>query len=557
MLSTDKAYTLEDVKKWLSRVIKAGQQLGVSASDIVIECTSKFDGIAARYDHTQKLLVTRGDGLQGTNISNILSGLKIVGDKYAGGVGEIVMKNHYFDQYFSKEVLGENGFVDSRGFIAGMSNQDVLDEHRKFALDNGMVELLIYTDVDRSQCNAEDFIEQYEAFEKKHLKSEYMLDGVVFDVVNADIKALLGSTSHHPVWRLAKKQIKGLKETVVENIRWQVGRTKVITPVLEVKSVVLSRVNVTSITGHSLGYLKKHQLGVGAKILANRSGDVVPTHQSTISGVEPEYPTLCPCCNAKTFIRVGKSKGGESNDFLMCSNEECGGSQVSYLFDAFKRLGIDLFGRKSCEKLIDGNYTTLESILMMTKQDFIDVGFGQGQAGNFIAEIDRAKREPIKGSHILSSLGIHLLGRKASEDILTKYKIDQMAELTIEKLSMLDGFAKLSAKTIVDGLAAKRDTLKFLLEYGFNIEQTSESNDDASEGALSGLNIVFTGAMKQGSRDVMQSEAKARGAKVQSSVNSRTDYLIIGQKVGQSKMDKAKELGVSILSEDEYIEHFH
>lgn len=559
MLSTDKAYTRESVAKWIGRIIKAGQSIGLSPDKIIIEASSKLDGIAGRYTANNNGLYSRGNGHFGQDISHISkNGLVVVGDASIDGIGEVVMRNEFFDKHFSQEALGENGFVDSRGFIAGMANSNEIKPHGKKALDNGFVELVIYKDMPRSTCSADDFMDQYEALESKHLVSPYMLDGVIFDAADERIRSILGYTSHHPIWRIAKKKIKGAKPATVNAIRWQTGRTQVITPVLEVDEVILTRKKVTSITGHGLGYILKNKLGVGSVMLAHLSGDVIPSYLETITPVEPDYPSHCPCCDAETYIRISKDKNNIPTEFLMCSNTvDCSGSTVSYLFHAFKRLGIDLFGRKSNLKLVDNKITTLEQIFTMSEQDFIDCGFGQGQTANFMAELSRGIREPLKDSDMIAALGIPLLGRGTSKKILEEIKITELSQLTYDKLLSLPGFADISAKAIINGLAEKKATIEFLLSLNFNLSHTSETVVVIEEGnGLNGLSVVFTGKMTQGSRGDMSAQAAAKGAKIQAKINKNTDYLIFGDKVGKTKIEAAKELGVTTISEQEYIDKF-
>jgi DNA ligase (NAD+) len=559
MLSTDKAYTTKDVRKWLDRVIKHGAALGIKASDIIIETSSKLDGIAGRRIQSTNQIVTRGDGSFGSDISHLSSaGLVIVGDDSQDAIGEIVMKNGNFDANFSVEALGEeDGYIDSRGFIAGMANADNIKELPRQALEKGFVELVIYADMPRTPCSADLFMDTYESLEEIHLRSDYMLDGVIYDVMNIQLRESLGNTSHHPVWRLAKKKIEGAKAVTSHNIRWQVGRTGKITPVMEIPPTLLPKVSVTSITGHSLGYIKKHGLGVGATFLAHRAGSVIPAWLETLERVEPSYPLSCPRCETETVIRMGIDKDNEPCEYLYCSNDECGGSTVSSLFHAFKCLGIDLFGKKGCEKLVDNKITTLEQIFQMTDSDFQVVGFGAGQSANFIAEIARGKKEPLKDSHLIAALGIHTLGRENAEKILKHYKISTLESLTYEELFALDGFADISTKAIITGLSDKRETLAFLLNQNFNLTHTSEqvtvTNTDSG---LSGLNVVFTGTMVQGNRSDMTVKAILNGASVQKKVTKKTNILIFGSKVGATKIDAAKELGVETITEQEYIDRF-
>jgi DNA ligase (NAD+) len=562
MLSTDKAYTKEEVQKWFDRVIKHGAKLGLSPAEIIIDASSKLDGIALRYNKETKQCFTRGDGEFGSDVSHMSqNGLVIIGghnnDKNI--IGEAVMKNTHFEKHFSVAVLGEDdGYVDSRGFIAGVANSNDIKPNSRKALNNGFIELIVYSDMPRTSVTADKFMESYELLEEKHLQLQevYLLDGVIFDVMNDDIRESLGETSHHPVWRLALKKKKGAIQVSPHNIRWQVGRTCVMTPVLQIAPTQIGRVTVTSITGHSLGYVKKHGLGVGSTFMAHRAGDVIPSFLESVDRVAVNHPVTCPCCESPTEIRMGLDKDKEPCEFLYCSNSECGGSAATSLYHAFKRLGIDLFGDKACEKLIIHGVTTLPEVFELTAQDYIRIGFGAGQAANFTEEIARGKRETLKDTHLVASLGIHTLGRGNAEKILVNYKISELSALSYDQIFNIDGFADISTKAVLSGLVEKKEVLAYLLAQNFNLTHTSEVEEIThSDNGLAGLSVCFTGTMVQGNRDQMKADAKSKGAIVQSSLNGKSNLLIAGLKAG-SKITKAEELGVEVINEAQYIERY-
>ena len=360
----------------------------------------------------------------------------------------------------------------------------------------------------------------------------------------------------YPLWRLAKKKVKGAKLVSPHNTRWQVGRTRVITPVLEISPTKLGRVTVTSITGHSLGYVKKHGLGVGSTFMAHRAGDVIPSFLESVDRVAVNHPVTCPCCESPTEIRMGLDKDKEPCAFLYCSNVDCGGSAATSLYHAFKRLGIDLFGDKACEKLIEHGFTTLPEVFELTTQDYIRIGFGSGQAANLIEEIARGKREPLKDTHFIASLGIHTLGRGNAEKILAKYKVSQLVSLSYDQIININGFADISTKAVLSGLVEKKDVLAYLLAQNFNLTHTSEVEVIThSDNGLAGLNVCFTGTMVQGNRDQMKADAKSKGAIIQSSLNGKSNLLVAGLKAG-SKITKAEELGIEVINEAQYIERY-
>ena len=196
-------------------------------------------------------------------------------------------------------------------------------------------------------------------------------------------------------------------------------------------------------------------------------------------------------------------------------------------------------------------------MLGVTEAQLQDMGFGAGQSRNITTEIQRLRTEPLADNLLLGSIGIHSLGRGASEKVLKKHRIDTVLSLTAEDLLAIEGFAQLSATGITKGLQDNSELINFLLDFGFNLQHSSDIQPaSVSKATMEGIKVVFTGKMQRGSRDEMKSDAKSRGATVQSSVSKATDYLICGEKVGQSKTSKAEALGVRVLSEDQYLSMF-
>lgn len=560
MLSADKAYTTKEVEKWLNKVIKAGAELNITPECILIEISGKLDGIAGRFNQGLQQLVTRGDGEAGTDISEFFR-KGVVITRPVGSVvfddtlGELVVKKAYFERHLSEH------FSHSRNFIAGIAGATNINEHGLKALEAGAIELVVYKDMNKTFLAADIFMGAFEFYEESHLESLYDLDGVIFDVQDPLIREFMGCTSHHPNWRLAKKRTTDVKETTVRNIRWQVGRTGKITPVLEVDEIELSGAKVTSITAHNAGVIFDYRLGIGAVIKATRAGEVIPKllktmKEAPVTEIINTVPSTCPCCGETTYFT-------NQDKFLNCPNKSCAERLSSQLQHSFKLLGIDLFGPRACDKLVK---FPISDILKFNQCNFTSLGFGDGQAQNFVDEISRVKREPIKDSHILASLGIPHLGRAASEKILTKFRIGDLHLTCVNDLLSIDGFAEKTARSIVNDLVKELDELYEIISgqkvksaYGitnFNILHTQDQlkNVDHSSG-LSGLTVVFTGKMLQGNRKEMEADAKSKGAIVQSSVSSKTKLLVCGENAG-SKLAKAEKLGIEVITEVGYNERF-
>lgn len=539
MLSTDKVYTYKEMEKWLAKVIKAGLKRGIPPQEIIIVGTSKLDGIAARYTHKIKQLVTRGDGEFGNCISSLLNaGVVITGDEKKDGIGELVVAKKYFKENLS------NDFSHSRGFIAGIASSDNISELGLKALKDRAIEFVVFDDMYRLTCPATSFLESFEEMEENLLNCKFDIDGVIFDVKNPELQIEMGYTSTFPLYRIAKKRVTDSKVALVTGIRWQNGKTGTLCPVIEVEEVILSNNRVTSITAHHAGFLLANNIGIGAKILCTLSGKVIPKFLETVEPATPVLLSHCTSCNNPTTL---------NGDNLSCENILCEQNLVSSMYHSFKRLGIDLFGRKACEKLIRNNIKSVCEVIILKHDEFTSCGFGQGQASNFISEIERGKREQLSDVLMLSSLGVKHLGRGASKKILSHYNISDVLSLTTDNIESIDGLGKLTAKTMVEGLKVKGSVLTFLLGLNFNILHTMQVNEDVSHSLLTELTIVFTGKMVSGSRVELENTATKAGAKVGKTISKNTNILVIGERVGESKINKAKEAGTKIITEDVYL----
>lgn len=215
-------------------------------------------------------------------------------------------------------------------------------------------------------------------------------------------------------------------------------------------------------------------------------------------------------------------------------------------------LGIDLIGGKAAEKLAQAGYDSV-GFLSITDEKLQAAGFGAGQAANIIAEINRVKAAPIEDFKVLASVGIHTLGRRAGKQLLSEYPLDVLLSgVSAEQISALSGFADAKAGYITAGIEKNRELIVFLVGFFEQIEPSKLVIADNAP--LKGLNVVFTGTLASGSRNDMERNAEQLGAKVQSTVNGKTNFLICGANVGASKTNKAAALGVKVITESEYLE---
>ena len=402
--------------------------------------------------------------------------------------------------------------------------------------------------MDRWEGSFNELIDNHEQIQQKVLEScEYPTDGVVVEITHSSLKTQLGSTSHHHRWQIALKQRSETKQTTVINIVWQTKRTGRVTPVLEVEPIELSGANVSRVTAHHAGNVKALKLGKGAVISVERSGEVIPKIVDVIkSASKTKIANTCSSCGQElTWHR----------DFLVCTNHsECPAQMENTLEHFFKIHGqVDGFGSKSIKKLVAGGIDTLEKIYASNEEDFQSIGFGPGQSKNLRRELDRSLSVETEDWRFLGAFGIPQLGKGDSRRLLEHMRIEELDKITQEEIMEIEGFAEISSADIVQGLSKRWPTIRYMLGLGFNLIQTPLLSETKTiNSPISGMKLIFTGKMVFGSRDEMKKNALQLGAKVQSSVSSKTDLLICGEKVGPAKIAKAENLGVRVISEADY-----
>jgi DNA ligase (NAD+) len=542
MLSIEKSYSVEETQKWVNRVLKEANKQTIDSDEIRVIATAKLDGLAAVY-REDGLLATRGDGTHGNDITSCFDkGVVNVG-KGTPGVGELVMTTDYFEKN-----LKQLGYAHPRNICVGVVNSDEVNEDFIEALKDGAVRFVPYSTMDRWEGSFNELIDNHEQIQQKVLEScEYPTDGVVVEITHSSLKTQLGSTSHHHRWQIALKQRSETKQTTVINIVWQTKRTGRVTPVLEVEPIELSGANVSRVTAHHAGNVKALKLGKGAVISVERSGEVIPKIVDVIKAAsKTKIANTCSSCGQElTWHR----------DFLVCTNHsECPAQMENTLEHFFKIHGqVDGFGSKSIKKLVAGGIDTLEKIYASNEENFQSIGFGPGQSKNLRRELDRSLSVETEDWRFLGAFGIPQLGKGDSRRLLEHMRIEELDKITQEEIMEIEGFAEISSADIVQGLSKRWPTIRYMLGLGFNLIQTPLLSETKTiNSPISGMKLIFTGKMVFGSRDEMKKNALQLGAKVQSSVSSKTDLLICGEKVGPAKIAKAENLGVRVISEADY-----
>lgn len=537
MLSIEKAYTRENLERFLNRVKKAADEIGIS--EIIFGATPKLDGLAGRDDGN--IFTSRGNGEVGYEISSAFDkGVFPVGGRGLG-LGEIVIEQSYFDAHLSDD------FEHPRNMVVGIVRSDTLNEFAVKALQRRKIRFVPYSQLPSWQGSAEELMVGFDDITRDLVaRTDYPIDGIVISILNQRLKNHMGATAHHYRWQIAFKTKGETALTVVERIKWQVGRTGNITPVLEVQPVALSGATIRRVTGHNAGLVKKSRIGIGAEIEIIRSGEVIPKLERVVRpSNEVVFPDLCPACEVTLQWE---------RDFLRCTNPGCMAQITQRIRHWFKTLGnADWFGIKTIERLVDHGYDSLEKIYALAEEDFVDMGFGPVQSSNLMDAIRISKTKPVEDWRFLAAFGVMDLGTADSRNLLSHTRLSDLMDKTADDIQEVDGFGPITSRSISSGMEAIRDTMVHMIQLGFNLMETSlQEPADNPAHPLSGKRLVFTGKMVRGRREAMQAEARRNGAVVQTSVSGSTDYLVCGEKVGDSKLKKAETLDVKIITEVEY-----
>ena len=542
MLSTDKAYSLEEIKKWTERITKAASEIEFDQNLIEIKVTPKLDGYAAYDDGTT--LYTRGDGTRGQDITRAFErGLKVAENAGRGlGPGEIVIKKSYFD-----EVLSEK-FENSRNIQAAIIAEKKVDEDVQKAIDEGACVFYPFSLLENWTGSIEELLSNFESILEDIWNSvDFDVDGLILESTNEPIKEHMGSTRKFHRWQIAFKVNDATAEVEVLEVVPQTSRTGRVSPVAVLVPTKLSGATLSRATVHHYSMVKTKGVGPGAIIKLVRSGLVIPKIEEVIKPAEPELPKNCPSCGAHLIWE---------GDHLMCPNKsDCPAQTENTLIHFFKTLGnVDGFGPKVIEKIANQGIKHIHEIYQIPKDQFVEFGFGDKTSQNLIDQLQVSREIEIEDWRFLAAFGVTRLAGGNCEKLLQHYDVVQVFEISVEDMVKIDGFAQLSAEAIVEGLANVREEFFKVYSLGFNLSVTpKESDRESSDSPIAGAVVVFTGSMQQGSRDDMEKNAKALGAKVAKSVTGKTTFLVTGDKVGETKIKAARDKGVKVLTEQEYL----
>lgn len=576
MLSTEKAYSFEEIKQWVERIKKATfnskvekakvakypqlsfeelkalklppdelEILKLKAENIfdgfTFKITPKLDGFAA-YDDGNGLY-TRGDGRKGTDISRVFErGLMVGGNggERGLGAGEIVVTKSYFQEHLSQY------FDNARNFQASVIKEKELEQHAQQAIKDRAAVFYPFALLPCRTLTASELLSKFDVIVQEVWGSvDYDVDGVVLEVTDDEIKNYMGATRHHHRWQIAYKENLNSADVKVLDVTPQTSRSGRITPVAELEPTRLSGALISRATAHHYGMVKEWGIARDSVIKLIRSGEVIPKIERVLVSKYAEIPEQCPSCNSELVWDV--------NDLYCLNTENCPAQIESSIEHFFKTLGnVDGFGEKIIGKLNANGVSTVYDVYQLNLGRLTAMGFGEKTAQNLLDELERSRKEPIEDWRFFGAFGMDRMGLGNCERLLQTYSLDSIFNLTQEEIKKIDGFAGKTSEIVFNRLKAIKNDFEKILGLGFNLVSTQESTLNISSPIFNKL-LVFTGTMEHAKRDDLIKEAKQLGAKVGTSVTTKTDYLIAGDKVGETKLNDAHKKGVKVITEGEYL----
>ena len=541
MLSTEKAYSYEEIEKWVNRLVKAANDIDLDLNDLLIRVTPKLDGYAA-YDDGEKLY-TRGDGVRGQDITRAFDrGVKVAkGGIRGSGAGEIVIRKSYFDDKLSSY------FENARNIQASIIAEKKVDKKIQQAIGDEACVFYPFALLDDWVGNYKVFLSDFNNILDSIWNAvDYEVDGIIAEATNSSLKDYMGSTRKNHRWQIAYKINAEIAKVIVRGVIPQTSRTGKLTPVAQLEPTKLSGATISRATVHHYGMVKSKGIGKGSLVELVRSGLVIPKIESVVERAKPDIPKECPSCQSHVVW---------DGDNLFCPNTtDCPAQAENTMMHFFKTLrNVDGFGPKVIERIYKSGIRSIHDIYGLSIEKLMEIGFGKKTSENLVEQLLASRAIEVEDWKFLAAFGVPRLGEGNCEKLLTHHYVIDVFNLSIEDMIKIDGFAEISAATIYEGLKSIEKEFQLIYKLDFNLKETKKTVSE-TDLLLSGELIVFTGSMEHGKRPDMEAEAKMLGAKIGKSVTSKTTMLVTGQSVGEKKMAAAADKGVRVLSENEYLQ---
>jgi DNA ligase (NAD+) len=585
MLSLSNSYSEEEIIEWENRIKKLIDQ------DIEYVCELKYDGVAIgiRYENGQlKQAVTRGDGEKGEDVTTNVRTIRTIPLSLKADFpddfeirGEIFMPSSVFEKLNNQRAeSGEQLFANPRNTASGtLKMQDSkivssrgLDSYLYGVYGNQLAADGHFESVKKAgewgfkiPSTKNRFIEKNQSIEgimnfihfwdQHRFSLPFEIDGVVIKVNSYRQQQQLGFTAKSPRWAIAYKFKAHRVETELLSVDYQVGRTGAVTPVANLNPVQLGGTTVKRASLHNQDQIQKLDLHIGDRVYVEKGGEIIPK----IVGVNVEarkhnlqriiFPHNCPVC-ASQLIR----KDGEAGHF--CTNYKACPPQVKGKIDHFiarKALNIDGLGEETVDLLYENNLVkNVSDLYQLTFDQLLKLDrMAEKSANNLLQGLENSKNIPFE--RVLFGLGIRFVGETVAKKLAKHFgSIDELIKASYEELIEVDEIGEKIAYSVIEYFSDIESVklIDDLKKVGLQFQTTKSQS---IEGVLTGKTVVVSGVFSSFSRDEMKELIEQNGGKSGSSISSKTDFLVAGENMGPSKLKKAVDLGVKILSEDEFV----
>lgn len=564
-------------------VLAFDQRVRAAIADPVYIVEPKIDGLSVSLEYRDGVLVTgstRGDGRTGedvtANIRTIRSiPLRIDADLPLLEVrGEVYMPREVFTRLTAEQELnGEKTFKNPRNAAAGSLRQKnpkiTIKRHLDIFTFN--IQRIEGKEID-SHKESLDYIKELgfntvpfytrcnnikEALDEIHRIGEirgtlpFDIDGAVIKVDNFESRRALGSTAKFPKWALAYKYPPEEKETTLLDVEVNVGRTGVLTPTGIFEPTSLAGTTVSRATLHNQDFIDEKGISIGDKVIIRKAGDIIPEVVCVVShkeGATPyRIPHICPSCGGKVTREDGEAA-------LRCCNPDCPNQLLRNLIHFCSRDAMDIEGMGTAvlDSLVnEGLIKTAADIYTLDKDKIASIDrMGEKSADNLIAAAEKSKKNDL--SKLVYALGIRHIGQKAGKLLAEHFgSMDKLIAATTQEIAEIEGFGLIMAQSVTDFFSHPESIklIEDLKDLGINMENQKEIVDLRFEGKT----FVLTGTLPTLTRSEATKIIESFGGKASSSVSKKTDYVLAGEDAG-SKLKKANDLGITVISESEFIE---
>lgn len=580
MYSLDNSYSIEDLQDWEIRIQKV---LG----DVPLEytCELKYDGasISISYENGRLVrAVTRGDGFQGDDVTNNIKTIKAVPIHLKGDFpdkfdirGEIILPFAGFEKMNQELIeIGETPYSNPRNTASGsLKLQDSAEVAKRpldcllyFVIGNNLPFKTQFEGLQKARDwgfkvptqsklakNLNEVFEYIIYWDKHRHDLPYETDGVVIKVNNLQHQDELGFTAKSPRWAMAYKFKAEQVTTKLNSISYQVGRTGAITPVANLEPVQLAGTIVKRASLHNADQIEKLDIRIGDEVFVEKGGEIIPKIIAVAkrgNQIEPtRYITHCPECETELVRTEGEANHFCPN-FYGCPPQIIGRIQH---FITRKAMDIDGLGGETVALLFNaGLVTNYADLYELKKEQIIPLErMAEKSAENLINGIEKSKTIPFE--RVLYALGIRYVGETVAKKLAKHYKsIDAIAQASIMDLILVDEIGDKIAQSVVQFFENQENItiIDRLKQYGVQLE--SGADDVLLSDKLKGKTFVVSGVFEIYSRDELKKAIEDNGGKVGSSISSKTDFVIAGDNMGPSKLEKANQLKITIISEIDF-----